>query len=99
VRLTALSLGPLVLALSTTLVGTTCAKPAYQLPVGSPPGASAQAADAGLPAPPPPSRRGVIMPGDPASGTAQLGPNSTGIEPHTGTNGTRVTPGSSEGNQ
>lgn len=98
-RLIALAAAPLGLALSAVLIESACAKRSYQLPVQSPPTASAQGPDAGLPIPPPPSRRGVILPGDPGSGTAQLGPSSAGVEPHSGTSDTRAIPGSSDGNR
>ena len=98
-RWSASGIGPLACALGVLLVEGACAERSYQLPVQSPPTASAGLADAGLPPPPPPSRRGVILPGDPSSGTAQLGPNSTGVSPNTGTSGPRVTPGSSEGSR
>jgi len=76
-----------------------CAERSYQLPVQSPPAATAEARDGGLPPPPPPSRRGVILPGDPSSGTGQLGSGAGmgEIPTQTGTSGTRVTPGSSDG--
>ena len=79
------------------LAASACApRSSYQLPVESPPALAAGTSDAGaaLPPPPAPARRGVIVPGDPA----QVGTGSSQLETHTGTSGTRVTPGSSDGN-
>jgi len=100
VRSSVLASGTLMGALlGGLLAGGACAERSYQLPVRSPPNAAAQSPDAGLPPPPPPSRRGVILPGDPSSGTGQLGAGAGGgdIPNQTGTSGTRVTPGSSDG--
>lgn len=104
-RLKKLANGPLACALSCGLICGTLAAGAcahrsdYRLPVESSPAvASGQShGGAALPPPPPPAKRGVIVPGDPASGTTQLGAGATDLDSHTGTSGTRVTPGSSDG--
>jgi hypothetical protein len=93
------TLAALVLGLAAAV--SACAKPSYQLPVQSPPAVASGGSDAGttLPDPPRPARTGLIVPGDPSSGTGQLGAHSGEIETHTGTRGTRVVPGSNDGNQ
>ena len=95
-RINELLLGALLGGL---LAAGACAQRAYQLPVNSPPAAATRTSDSGnaLPPPPPPSRRGVIVPGDPSSGTGQLGAGAGEGQTRTGTSGTRVTPGSSDG--
>ena len=78
-----------------------CAQSTYQLPADAPPvvvaDRPADRPDGGRPPLQPSSRRGVIVPGDPASGTTRLGTEGTEIETHTGTAGTRVNPGGSDG--
>jgi hypothetical protein len=75
-----------------------CAQQTYQLPPEAPSVIAADRPDGGNPPPAAPSRRGIIVPGDPASGTTRLGgEGSSPIETHTGTSGTRVLPGSSDG--
>ena len=84
------------IALGLLLAG--CAERTYQLPPEAPSVAAGARPDGGNPPPPASSRRGIIVPGDPASGTTRLGAEgSTTIETHTGTSGTRVFPGSSDG--
>ncbi|HET6146139.1 MAG TPA: hypothetical protein VFH68_01295 [Polyangia bacterium] len=93
--------GPLLGALLGGLLaaGACAQRSSYQLPAQSPAAATAGTTDSGnrLPSPPPPSRRGVILPGDPSSGTGQLGAGAGEAQTRTGTSGTRVTPGSSDG--
>lgn len=43
---------------------------------------------------PAPAQKGVIVPGDPASGTAGIGSGSGRLDTTTGTSGSRVKPGS-----
>jgi len=74
-----------------------CAQRTYQLPPDAPQILAADRPDGGNPPTQPPSRRGIIVPGDPSSGTTRLGTQSTELETHTGTSGTRVQPGSSDG--
>ncbi len=74
-----------------------CAQRTYQLPADAPPVVAADRPDGGRPPRQPSSRRGIIIPGDPASGTTRLGADGTDIETHTGTNSTRVIPGGSDG--
>jgi hypothetical protein len=93
-----LALVPLVLA----IVGgasafTGCAQHTYQIPPDAPPVVMSDRPDGGSPPTGPPSRRGIIVPGDPASGTTRLGTEGSEMETQTGTNGTRVHPGGSDG--
>jgi hypothetical protein len=75
-----------------------CAERTYQLPPEAPSVIAADRPDGGNPPPAAPSRGGIIVPSDPASGTTRLGAEGSGaIETHTGTTGTRVLPGSSDG--
>jgi hypothetical protein len=63
--------------------------PAPQTPAS----AAAEASDGGF-VTAPPARRGVMVPGDPSSGTAAFGAGAGGLDTTTGTAGTRVNPGS-----
>jgi hypothetical protein len=75
-----------------------CADRSYQLPTENPSTVATGGYDAGTPPiPPPSSKRGIIVPGDHASGTSRLGPTSSDLDTSTGTTGTRVNPGSSDG--
>src|SRR5215471_13865769 len=88
---------PLVVAVGVASSVVACARQTYQLPAEAPPVVAADRPDGGPPPPEPSSRRGIILPGDPASGTTRLGPESGDIDTHTGTTGTRLTPGGGDG--
>ena len=93
-RLSLLALAHLAVVVLAAVAGIgACAQRTYQLPPDSPPVVAADRPDGGTPPVQPSSRKGVIVPGDPASGTTRLGPESSAIETHTGTSGTRVMPG------
>ena len=59
------------------------------IPSGAPDGGYTMAP----PSTPAPSKKGVIVPGDPSSGTAGLGSGSGSLPSSTGTTGTRINPG------
>jgi hypothetical protein len=91
-----LSLAALAIACGASAFAA-CAQHTYQLPLDAPPVVMSDRPDGGLPPTQPPSRRGIIVPGDPASGTTRLGTEGSEMETQTGTNGTRVHPGGSDG--